>query len=234
MTYVLAAVRDVTDRRRMTDELRAARAEADSANQAKSRFLATASHDLRQPLQTLQLLNAALARRLTGDGELDLIHRQQAALESMADLLNALLDITKLESGSIRPNLEVVPAGRRAGGSPAAVRGRGRRPRAWRSRSRPPAVCLRTDRILFRQILQNLLNNALQYTREGGVTVSFQQDAEGLAIRIADTGVGHSRRRSSTGSSTSTTGWTPRARARAASAWGSRSSGRSPASWVTR
>ncbi len=187
--YVLAAVRDVTDRRRITDELRAARAEADGANQAKSRFLATASHDLRQPLQTLQLLNAALARRLTGDGELDLIHRQQAALESMADLLNALLDVTKLESGNIRPNLDLVPVADVLGGlqqqfeAVAASRG-------LALTIEPTGACLRTDRILFRQILQNLLNNALQYTREGGVTVSYRQDAEGLAIRIADTGVG--------------------------------------------
>lgn len=189
VAYVLAAVRDVTDRRRITDEVRAARAEADSANQAKSRFLATASHDLRQPLQTLQLLNAALARRLTGEGELDLVHRQQAALESMADLLNALLDVTRLESGNIRPNLELVPVADLLDGlqqqfeALAASRG-------LALTISPTSTCLRTDRILFRQILQNLLNNALQYTREGGVTVSIRQDAEGLAIRIADTGVG--------------------------------------------
>lgn len=189
VSYVLAAVRDVTDRRRMTDELRAARAEADSANQAKSRFLATASHDLRQPLQTLQLLNAALARRLAGPGELDLIHRQQAALESMANLLNALLDITKLESGNIRPNLEVVPV--------ADVLADLQQQFEAVATSRnlaltiaPTSLCLRTDRILFRQVLQNLLNNALQYTREGGVTVSFGEDATGFSIRIADTGVG--------------------------------------------
>lgn len=189
VTYILAAVRDVTDRRRITDELRAARAEADGANQAKSRFLATASHDLRQPLQTLQLLNAALARRLTGEGELDLIHRQQAALESMADLLNALLDVTKLESGNIRPNVEVVPLADVLGGLAQqfeALAGS----RGLSLTISPTSTCLRTDRILFRQILQNLLNNALQYTREGGVTVGFRQDAEGLAIRIADTGVG--------------------------------------------
>jgi len=189
VAYVLAAVRDVTDRRRITDELRAARAEADSANKAKSRFLATASHDLRQPLQTLQLLNAALARRLTGDRETELIQRQQAALESMTDLLNALLDVTKLESGNIRPNLDVVPLVGVLGDLQqqfdelAGARG-------LVLTIQPTTVCLQTDRILFRQILQNLLNNALQYTREGGVTVSFQQDAAGLAIRVADTGVG--------------------------------------------
>jgi len=188
-TLVLAAVRDVTDRRRITDELRAARAEADSANQAKSRFLATASHDLRQPLQTLQLLNAALTRRLTSDADLDLVQRQQAALESMADLLNALLDITRLESGAIRPNLDRVPVAdvladlQRQFEAVAAARN-------LALGIAPTTACVRTDRILFRQILQNLINNALQYTREGGVTVDFRDESAGLVLRVADTGVG--------------------------------------------
>jgi PAS domain S-box-containing protein len=187
--FVLAAVRDVTDRRRLTDELRAARAEADSANKAKSRFLATASHDLRQPLQTLQLLNAALARRLADSTNQDLIQRQQAALESMADLLNALLDVTKLESGALRPNLVVVPLAdlladlKRQFQDMATAQG-------LTLQMPQTTVCLRTDRVLFRQLLQNLLTNALQYTRTGGVTVTTQREPERLTIRVTDTGVG--------------------------------------------
>ncbi len=186
---VLAAVRDVTDRRRSSDELRAARAEADSANKTKSRFLATASHDLRQPLQTLQLLNEALARRLNDATSLDLIQRQQAALGSMADLLNALLDVTKFESGTLIPNLEVVALSavledlERQFRDMAAARN-------LTLQVSPTTECLRTDRVLFRQILQNLLSNALQYTRNGGVTVTVQRDAGHLRIAVADTGVG--------------------------------------------
>jgi signal transduction histidine kinase/CheY-like chemotaxis protein len=187
--FVLAAVRDVTERRHLTDELRAAQAEADSANKAKSRFLATASHDLRQPLQTLQLLNAALARRLADSTNQDLVQRQQAALESMADLLNALLDVTKLESGALQPNLVVVPLAdvladlQRQFQDMANAQG-------LILQMPETAECLRTDRVLFRQLLQNLLTNALQYTRIGGVTVTAQRDPAGLAIRVIDTGVG--------------------------------------------
>ncbi len=187
--YVLAAVRDVTDRRRITDELRAARAEAETANKAKSRFLATASHDLRQPLQTLQLLNAALGRRVSDAASLDLIHRQQAALDSMGDLLNALLDITKLESGALRPNLEVVPLADVL----ADLQGQFESVASARNLTlaiTTTAECLRTDRVLFRQLMQNLLNNALKYTREGGVTVAFQRDPGHLRIEVTDTGVG--------------------------------------------
>lgn len=186
---VLAAVRDVTDRRLISDELRAARAEAERANKTKSRFLATASHDLRQPLQTLQLLNEALARRLNDATSLDLIQRQQAALGSMADLLNALLDVTRLESGALIPNLEVVPLSavladlERQFSDVASTRN-------LTLRVPPTTECLRTDRVLLRQILQNLLSNALQYTCDGGVTVTVQRDAADLRIAVADTGVG--------------------------------------------
>ncbi|MEO8224080.1 MAG: ATP-binding protein [Gammaproteobacteria bacterium] len=187
--YVLAAVRDVTDRRRITDELRAARAEADSASKAKSRFLATASHDLRQPLQALQLLNAALGRRVSDAAGLDLIQRQQAALDGMGDLLNALLDVTRLESGALTPDLEVVPL------ADVLADLQGQFDTVATSRNltltvAPATECLRTDRVLFRQVLQNLLNNALKYTRQGGVTVSVHRDDSSLRIAVTDTGVG--------------------------------------------
>lgn len=187
--FVLAAVRDVTDRRQITDELRAARAEAEGANKTKTRFLATASHDLRQPLQTLQLLNAALSRKLGDATCLDLVQRQQAALESMADLLNALLDITKLESGGIRPSLDVVPLAdiladiRGQAGEVAMARG-------LTLDVVPTSEWLMTDRVLLRQMLQNLVTNGLQYTREGGVKVAARRDARHLMIEVTDTGIG--------------------------------------------
>jgi len=187
--FVMAAVRDVTERRQATDELRAAQGEADSANKAKTRFLATASHDLRQPLQTLQLLNAALSRKLDDAVCLDLVQRQQAALESMADLLNSLLDITKLETGGLRPKLEAVHVADVLGdictqvGEMAAARG-------LTLDFAPASEWLMTDRVLFRQMLQNLVNNALQYTTEGGVTVTVERDDAHFTIAVADTGIG--------------------------------------------
>lgn len=187
--FVLAAVRDVTDRRRMTNELRAARADADNANKAKTRFLITASHDLRQPLQTLQLLNAALAQKLEDAQCRELIRRQQTALDSMGDLLNALLDITKLESGAVRANPVVVSlAGvlddiRRQSEDLAHARG-------VSLVVRPTNVHLSADRVLLRQLLQNLVTNALQYTREGSVTLAIRQEPDTLVVDVIDTGIG--------------------------------------------
>src|SRR3974390_1215041 len=102
---VAAALRDVTDRRRTQLELQAARESAERANLAKSRFLATASHDLRQPLQAVSLLNGSLRRLVTDPDLIGVVGQQDQAVQAMTRLLNALLDISKLESGAIRPEI---------------------------------------------------------------------------------------------------------------------------------
>ena len=105
-TFVAAAIRDMTERRAINDALVAAREEADRANMAKTRFLATASHDLRQPLQTIRLLNASLLTLTPETGEQhELLRRQESAIDSASRMINALLDITRLESGAIEPHL---------------------------------------------------------------------------------------------------------------------------------
>src|SRR6202011_1539333 len=121
---VAAAIRDITDRNRIKTELIVAREaaehareaadhareiadqareSADRANQGKSRFLATASHDLRQPLQTLALLNGALRRIDADPDSAAALVQQELAIGAMSRLLNTLLDISKLESGAIKP-----------------------------------------------------------------------------------------------------------------------------------
>src|SRR5262245_5738475 len=104
---IAAAIRDVTERKRVERELKQARAEADRANLAKSRFLATASHDLRQPLQSLGLLNGTLRRLITNPtpDAADALEQQELASAAMSRLLNALLDISKLESGAVKPDV---------------------------------------------------------------------------------------------------------------------------------
>jgi PAS domain S-box-containing protein len=185
---IVAAVRDISERSRITEELRAARLEADEANRAKSRFLATASHDLRQPLQTLQLLTAALGRQVDGPGA-EIIDRQQHALQSMADLLNTLLDISKLESGTVTPTLEDVSLGDML----AEIRQQFEQIATARGLALTVTGCsefLRTDRVLLRQLVQNLLTNALQYTRVGGVSIRTIRTSTHLNIEVTDTGVG--------------------------------------------
>ncbi len=187
--FVAAAIRDTTERRQVSEALIAAREEADRANRAKSRFLATASHDLRQPMQTIRLLNAALLRIVPLPDVHELLLQQEGAIESMTRLLNALLDISRLESGAIQPDKTEVSLAdvfgelRSEFGSLAAARDLNLRIDAT-------AQTISTDRALFHQLLQNLLGNAIKYTDRGSVVLRCSSDAEGLTISIEDTGIG--------------------------------------------
>jgi len=130
-----------------------------------------------------------LSRKLDDAVCLDLVQRQQAALESMADLLNSLLDITKLETGRLRPNPEAVRVADVLGDISAQV-SEVAAARGLTLDIASASEWLMTDRVLFRQMLQNLVNNALQYTVTGGVTVAVQRDDAHFTITVADTGIG--------------------------------------------
>lgn len=191
-SLVAAAVRDVTDRRHIVQVMRAALLEADRANAAKGRFLATASHDLRQPLQALQLLNAALLEQVHDGDPRELIERQGEALDTMSRLVNALLDISRLEAGAVKPEMEdinlveVFRALQREFEPLARARG------LALAVSVEPRY-LNTDRTLFRQLLQNLLANAVKYTESGSISLSCSLKEERLVVEVADTGIGIAR-----------------------------------------
>jgi len=187
--FVAAAIRDTTERRLVNEELVAAHKEAERANRAKSRFLATASHDLRQPMQTIQLLNASMMKFVPEPQVRELLRQQGQAIESMTRLLNALLDISRLESGAIEPvsaevSLAEMFEDLRSEFSSVA------RARDIELQIEAPRVVVATDRTLFYQLLQNLVGNALKYTDRGWVRVRCTTDAEGVVILIEDTGIG--------------------------------------------
>ena len=193
---VAAAIRDVSERKRVEAELIAARQAAenarqaaDRANQAKSRFLTTASHDLRQPLQSLALLNGSL-RRLTIDAEASqAVTQQELAIGSMSNLLNTLLDIGKLESGTItaRPtdfSIADVLRELEAEFAPMAAR------KGLLLQMESAGEAAHSDPALVEQVLRNLISNAIKYTRDGSVTVRCRRAVDRVCIEIADTGVG--------------------------------------------
>ena len=187
---VAAAIRDVTERRQVQADLKRAREAADSANQAKTRFLSTASHDLRQPLQTLALLSGAM-RRSTHDpvaiGEA--IMQQEQAIGAMSRLLNALLDISKLESGAVKPEIRdftvstVFTELRVEFAELAATKGL----------ELMIEVCderVQSDPSLVGQILRNLLSNAIKYTHRGRVLLRCLHEQSRLCLQVQDTGIG--------------------------------------------
>lgn len=203
-TLVVAAIRDVSDRQRIQNELVAARAvaederesadrareSADRANQGKSRFLATASHDLRQPLQALALLNGTLRRTVQDPTVGEALAQQEQAIGTMSRLLNALLDISKLESGAIQPELDRFPVEhlfkemRREFASVAERKGLNLEiisTEAW----------VHSDPSLVEQVVRNLVSNAIKYTRTGAVTLCCPSaDESTVRIDIRDTGIG--------------------------------------------
>jgi PAS domain S-box-containing protein len=188
--FVAAAIRDMTERRSISDALVAAREEADRANRAKSRFLATASHDLRQPLQAIRLINASMRKLTEQAPELhDLVSHQEAAIDSATRLLNALLDISRLESGAIDPQLSPVSLAatfedlEREFGSAATTK-------SLRLEFADTPIVISTDRTLFTQLLQNLIGNALKYTERGHVRISQVIEPDALLLRVEDSGVG--------------------------------------------
>jgi PAS domain S-box-containing protein len=205
-----AAIRDVTDRKRVEAELilaresaeraRAAadqarqsadeaRESADRANQGKSRFLATASHDLRQPLQTLALLNGALRRIDIDADSADALAQQDLAIGSMSRLLNALLDISKLESGAIKPEptdftvASVFDELRQEFANLAANKG-------LQLEVERCTDCVHSDPSLVEQILRNLVSNAVKYTRQGSVRLRCLHEETTVRLEVADTGIG--------------------------------------------
>jgi PAS domain S-box-containing protein len=188
-TMVAAAIRDVTARKRTEAALRDARQEAEHANLAKSRFLATASHDLRQPLQSLSLLNGALRRMVRDEETADVLAQQEVAIEAMSRLLNGLLDISKLESGAIKAVPSVFEVGllfadmRREFGAFAANKGL-----AFAIDETPE--CAHSDPTLIGQLLRNLLSNAIKYTRSGRVELRCERAGDNVRIEVRDSGVG--------------------------------------------
>ncbi len=210
---VAAAIRDVSDRKRVEAELILAREAAeqareaadrarliadeardiaDRANLGKSRFLATASHDLRQPLQSLSLLNGTL-RRIASDADIaEVASQQEVAINSMSRLLNALLDISKLESGAVRPEpsdftvANLFEQLRREFANIAESKG-------LRLEIETCLDSVHSDRALVEQVLRNLVSNAIKYTREGWVRLRCLHETALVRIEVLDTGVGIAR-----------------------------------------
>lgn len=186
---IAAAIRDVTERRQVQAELQKAREAADSANLTKSRFLATASHDLRQPLQTLALLNGAMRRSNPGTVIGEALAQQEQAIGAMTRLLNALLDISKLESGATKPEVTDFPV--------ASVLSELRAEFAELATAKGIELeidsCedrVRSDPSLLGQILRNLLSNAIKFTREGRVLLRCIPELTAIRLDVLDTGIG--------------------------------------------
>jgi signal transduction histidine kinase len=159
------------------------------ANLAKSRFLAVASHDLRQPLHALRLFVAQLRTPLKPEERARAIERVDAAVSEMSEMFNSLLDISKLDSGVLTPKIVEFPIARLLQKIETtfdqAVREKGLRLRVMRSNA-----WVRSDALLLERILLNLVSNAIRYTLRGGIVVGCRRRGETLRIEVWDSGPG--------------------------------------------
>jgi len=187
--FVSSVIRDVTERKKLEQEIIAARQAAERATRANNAFLAAASHDLRQPVQALSLLNGALRRTVKDARALEMIASQENSLTAMTNLLNSLLDISRLDAGVVTPDLEEFSMQRMIDRLSAEFTRRAQQ-KGLRFIAEPCKAVVCSDPNLLSEIIQNLVSNAIRYTRTGSVTLRGV-DADGRClIEVEDTGIG--------------------------------------------
>ena len=174
---------------RVNHELAEARAAADEANVGKTRFFAAAGHDILQPLNAARLYSSALVERVgdTENGALAL--NIDSALESVETILGAVLDISRLDTGSMKPRMASVPLNdlfKRIETDFAPMA----RERNLELIVMPTSLTVKSDINLLRRLVQNLVSNAIKYTLSGKVIVGVRRRGKEAIIQVVDSGIG--------------------------------------------
>jgi two-component system, sensor histidine kinase len=173
----------------LVEELRAQKKAAEEANVAKSRFLAVASHDLRQPLHALELFVQALEDIQLPAHAHQLVGNVRRSVNSMEELFDALLDISRLDAGAVRARLENLPLAElfeRLSFEYAPVA----KQKGLALRVVNTSVYVRSDPTLLARIVRNLVANAVRYTERGQVTIGCRRRGAQVRIEVWDTGPG--------------------------------------------
>ncbi|MCB1381608.1 MAG: hybrid sensor histidine kinase/response regulator [Notoacmeibacter sp.] len=174
---------------KVNEELAQAQRIAEEANLSKTRFLAGAGHDILQPLNAARLYCSALREKSPGGDLQNALGNIDTSLDSVETILGAVLDISRLDTGAMKPNESLFqlnnlfdqlrndfePVAKKKGLSLTVL---------------PTSLLLETDRNLFRRLLQNLVSNAIKYTRSGKVIVGVRRRGELCEIQVLDTGIG--------------------------------------------
>jgi two-component system CheB/CheR fusion protein len=180
---------DITARKRAEQALIQSKREAEKANRHKSQFLAAANHDLRQPLQALHLFTGLLAKKVKDPQLQDCINSQKESLKSMKELLDAFLNLSKLEAGVITPNIADFQINELLEQIHAEYKNQADS-KGLTFRGVPCSAVIRSDPVLLKRIVQNLISNAIKHTDVGKVLIGCRRRGENLRIEIWDTGIG--------------------------------------------
>jgi two-component system CheB/CheR fusion protein len=186
---VVITFTDVTERRRAGRALEAAKQEAELANIAKSRFLAAASHDLRQPLQSLSLLQGILSKIVVDEKGQKLVTLMGQTLGAMTGMLNTLLDINQIDAGIVQADVSNFTINE--------LLGRLKDEFTYHAAAKglsltvvPCSLSIHSDRQLLEQMLRNIISNAVKYTPKGRVLLGCRRYGKTLSIEVWDTGLG--------------------------------------------
>ncbi len=175
---------------RQTREAEQARERAEQSNLAKSQFLAAASHDLRQPLHALGLFSASLRDFKLSEDQQRVVARIYANIDALEALFDELLDISRLDAGTVRPTIVDLRAEPLLQGLAQRYRPLAEA-RGLSLRCRVPAdAVLRADAVLLERMLGNLLANAVRYTERGGIALTCRRRGDAWLLQVWDTGIG--------------------------------------------
>lgn len=178
------------ENKQLLEELKREKEVAEQASNAKTRFLAAASHDLRQPLQSLSLLLAALFYHLDTQKQIDILNKAKQSLDSLNGLLDSLLDISKLDVGLIQARNTRFDLGElirlEVDKHRKAIESKG----ISISIDANPDLLITSDPVLVTRILSNLISNAARYTKQGFISVSARRVDDRAIIQVADSGIG--------------------------------------------
>jgi Na+/proline symporter/signal transduction histidine kinase len=175
--------------KRVNTELAEARAVADDANIGKTRFFAAAGHDILQPLNAARLYSSSLVERLGHSANSDLVLNIDSALESVETILGAVLDLSRLDTGAMKPAISSVPLNEllrriETDYQPLA------RAKNLELKVLPATLSVKSDPMLLRRLVQNLVSNAIKYTITGKVLVGVRRRGKEAWIQVSDTGIG--------------------------------------------
>ncbi len=173
----------------VNEELAQARAVAEEANLGKTRFLAAAGHDILQPLNAARLYSSSLVERLGESDNRNLVQNIDSSLESVESILGAVLDISRLDTGAMKSQISSFPLNdvlRRieTDFKPVAAE------KSLQLKVMPTSVMVRSDPNLLRRLIQNLVSNAIKYTRDGRILVGVRRSGGKAFVQVVDTGIG--------------------------------------------
>jgi signal transduction histidine kinase/CheY-like chemotaxis protein len=188
-TRIRGLTTDITQRKRFEAEISHARKRAERADRTKSIFLAAASHDLRQPLQTLRLLHGALEQGHPDDEGRKILAGIGHSIDTMSSMLSSLLDINRLETGNLRPSKsdfsvnEILKSAATDLLQPLEEKGL-----QWRAV--PSHLVVHSDKRMLEEMIRNLLSNAIRYTDRGKILLGCRRGGGKVRIEVWDTGIG--------------------------------------------